>query len=266
MVASSSADTPQVTVERNEHDVVVLTLNRPQARNAVSFDLWNDLDAAVREISQASPPRAVVLAAAGGFFCAGGDLKTPPSRGEGALAPAARLELGQQVMHRLRSLPVPVIAAVEGGAIGMGWSLALACDLIIASDEAKFSAPFLRLGLVPDGGFIWFLRKQLGVYRAAEILFSERVVTAQEALSLGLLSRLAPAGQATVQAVEMASAFGAGNRHSVEMAKRLLNTAESSELSQHSALELSFGTLSQTGEEVARVRAEAAARKQQKNA
>ena len=118
MVASSSADTPQVTVERNEHDVVVLTLNRPQARNAVSFDLWNDLDAAVREISQASPPRAVVLAAAGGFFCAGGDLKTPPSRGEGALAPAARLELGQQVMHRLRSLPVPVIAAVEGGAIG----------------------------------------------------------------------------------------------------------------------------------------------------
>lgn len=254
MSAPSNGD-DVILVEQRGDGVVVLTLNRPQARNAVSFELWEALDDAIAGIERGDPPRAVVITGAGQFFCAGGDLKTPPARGVGAVAPAARLELGQRVIDRLRKLPVPVIAAVEGGAYGMGWSLALACDMVIASAEARFCAPFLSLGLIPDGGFVWFLRRQLGVYRAAEVIFSERLMPADEALALGLVSKTVAAGQTVTAALEFAAAMAKGNRHSVELTKRLLLTAESTDLAQHSALELALGVMCQTGDEVARVRA-----------
>jgi enoyl-CoA hydratase/carnithine racemase len=158
-------------------------------------------------------------------------------------------------------VPAPVIAAVEGGAYGMGWGIALACDMVIASEQAKFCAPFLSLGLIPDGGFVWFLRRQLGVYKAAEIIFSERIVLADEAAALGLLSKIVPAGSTVDTALEFATVIGKGNRHSVELTKRLLQTAETSELAQHSALELALGAMCQSSDEVARVRAALAAAK-----
>ena len=252
---------PVIRIDEPVEGIFVLTLNRPRARNAVSFDLWEELNSALNKAESASPPRAIIITGAEQFFCAGGDLKTPPARGDGAVAPAARLDLGQRVITRLRALPIPVIAAVEGGAYGIGWSIALACDMIISSDQAKFCAPFLSLGLIPDGGFVWLLRRQLGLYKASEIIYSERVVMADEALSLGLVSHMVPAGTAVEAAVEFADKIGKGNRHSVELTKRLLQASENTDLKSYNALELGFGVICQNSDEVARVRAARAAKK-----
>ncbi|MFC7048791.1 enoyl-CoA hydratase/isomerase family protein [Emcibacter nanhaiensis] len=264
MTETQTSEEPTVLVEEKDNDILLITLNRPRSRNALNLQVWEELDAAVRKAEGATPPRAVILTGAGGFFSAGGDLKSTPALGDGALAPAARLELGQKIIRRLHDLPVPVIAAVEGGAYGIGWSLALAGDLIISSDEARYCAPFLSLGLVPDGGCVWFLRRKLGAYQASEIILSERVVDANEASDLGLVSKLVPAGSAIDTAIKMAAGFAKGNRHSVELTKRLMRDADGSDLAASHAQELAYCSICQTGPEVAKMRAERAAKAKEK--
>jgi enoyl-CoA hydratase/carnithine racemase len=237
-----------------EGDVVKLTLNRPQARNTVSFAMWERFSRLLNEIEEGTPPRAVIICGAENYFSNGGDVKLPPSRGEGALALAARLEMGQRIVQRIRGLPSPTIAAVEGGAFGVSWSVALACDVIIAAEDSRFGAPFLQFGLVPDGGSSWFLTRRLGRARAAEIIFSGRTVEAKEALSLGLVGRLVRAGSAVKEAVAFASNIGEGNRHAVELTKRLIQQAEEGDLSGNHALELAYCHICQSGEEVPRAR------------
>lgn len=265
MTENNTAHDPVVLAEEKDGDILLITLNRPKARNALNLEVWEQLDNALRLAERPTPPRAVILTGSGNFFSAGGDLKSTPAIGEGAIAPAARLEIGQKIIRRLHELPVPVIAAVEGGAYGIGWSLALACDLVISSDEARYCAPFLSLGLVPDGGCVWFLRRKLGAYLASEIILSERVVEAKEAAGLGLVSKLVPAGECVETALAMASGFAKGNRHSVELTKRLMQGAETSDLAASHALELAYCNICQTGPEVARMRAERAAKAKEKD-
>lgn len=241
-------------VEERGDGVFLLTLNRPRARNTVSFAMWEQFSAALDRLENSTPARAVVLCGAQGYFSSGGDVKLPPSRGEGALALAARLEAGQRIINRLRALPIPTIAAVEGGAFGISWSLAMACDMLFAADDAKFGAPFLQYGLVPDGGAAWFLVRRLGRARAAEIIFSGRTLDAAEALALGLVSRVVPAGGAVDAALTLAASIGDGNRHAVELTKRLLHRAEADDLEAAHAMELVYCHVCQMGEEVPRAR------------
>ena len=255
-------DAPLLLTE-HPNDVVQITLNRPRARNAVSFEMWEAFGAQLDRLERDTPKRAVVICGADNWFSNGGDMKIPPARGAGAQAPAARLEMGQRIIQRLRALPIPMIAAVEGGAYGIGWSLALACDMIVAAEDAKFGAPFVQFGLVPDGGAAWFLTRQLGRQRAAEIIFSGRTLGAAEAMALGLVSRLARAGQAINDALALAVDIGAGNRHAVEMTKRLLQVSDTSDLAGSHALELAYCVTAQGGAEVARAR-EAFAQKRPK--
>jgi enoyl-CoA hydratase/carnithine racemase len=260
----SAADPVRLNIERRDDGVVLATLNRPEAKNAVSFELWQAFAALLDELEQQTPARALVLTGADGFFCIGGDLKMPPARGEGALAPATRLEWGQRVIARLMRLPIPVIAAIEGGAYGIGWSLALACDLIIAADNAKFGAPFVDVGLNPDGGAAWFLIQRIGRHKAAELLFAGRTIEADEALALGLASRLSKPGAALTDALALATGLGKGNRHAVELTKRLLHSAESSDLAGVHAMELAYCAILQEGDELARARAAFAAARAEK--
>lgn len=252
-------------VERDDHDVVTVTLNRPKARNTVSFAMWEAFADTLTEIETGSPPRALIVCGAEGYFSSGGDVKVPPARGEGALARAKRLELGQRAISRIAALPVPTIAAVERGAWGVSWGLALACDVLIAGEGAQFGAPFLQLGLTPDGGVAWQLTRQLGRRRAAEIIMSGRTIPASEALSLGLVSRLVPDGQVLAEAQAFARGIGNGNRQATELAKRMLHEAEGGSLSSSLALELAYCHLTQSSEEAARAKeaflAAAAARK-----
>lgn len=245
---------PELIVERCSNDIVLLTLNRPRAKNSVSFAMWEAFSAALEDIEHTTPARLVILRGADGIFSAGGDFKVGPARGEGALALAARLELGQRVISRLRALPIPTIAAVEGAAIGIGWSLAMACDMIFAADNARFAAPFLDFGLIPDGGAAWFLTKQLGRARAADIIFSSRTIEAAEALAMGLVSRVVAPGTAVEEALALGASIGGGNRHAVELTKRLIQHAEMSDLTSTHALELAYCHICQAGEEVPRAR------------
>ncbi|MBO9525112.1 MAG: enoyl-CoA hydratase/isomerase family protein [Sphingobium yanoikuyae] len=251
---SAPSEDPELLFELRADGVAVITLNRPRAKNTVSFTMWEQFSAALDRLENATPARMLLLCGAEGYFSNGGDVKLPPARGEGALRLAARLEMGQRIIRRLRALPIPTVAAVEGGAYGVSWSLAMACDMIFAADNARFGAPFLDFGLVPDGGAAWFLTRQLGRARAAEIIFSGRTLEAAEALSLGLVSRLVPPGEAVAQALALGATIGGGNAHAVELTKRLLDQAESGDLSANHALELVYCHTCQAGEEVPRAR------------
>lgn len=253
-VTGRDKEATPLLIDRRDDDIVVLTINRRHAVNSVSFELWEHFSAALDAIERDTPVRGLVLTGAGGFFSIGGDVRLPPARGDGALAPAARLELGQRIITRLRRLPVPVIAAVEGGAYGMGWGLALSADLLFAAEDASFGAPFIDYGTVPDGGAAWLLERQVGRLRAAELIFSGRSIGAKEALSLGLASRLCPPGQALSDALAFAAEIGKGNRQAAELAKRLLQQASESNLESNFALELAFCAICQTGDEVVRAR------------
>ncbi len=244
----------ELLVEKLDCDIVRLTLNRPEARNTVSFAMWERFSQVLDEIEQGTPPSAIVICGAKDYFSNGGDVKLPPSRGKGALALAARLEMGQRIIRRVRALPTPTIAAIEGGAFGVSWSLALACDIVIAAEDARFGAPFLQFGLVPDGGSSWFLTRRLGRAIAAEIIFSGRTIEAKEAFSLGLVSRVVPKGTAVDQAIAFASDIGGGNRHAVELTKRLIQQAEEGDLAGNHTLELAYCHICQAGEEVPRAR------------
>ena len=251
---TAASESPELLFDRNDDDVACITLNRPRAKNTVSFAMWEEFSRALDRLEQDTPARMLVICGAEGYFSNGGDVKLPPARGDGALALAARLEIGQRIISRVRALPIPTVAAVEGGAFGVSWSLAMACDMIFAAQDARFGAPFLDFGLVPDGGAAWFLTRQLGRARAAEIIFSGRTLDAAEAMSLGLISRIVAPGTAVQEAMALGASIGGGNRHAVELTKRLLNQAESGDLATTHALELVYCHSCQAGEEVPRAR------------
>ncbi|MET0270732.1 MAG: enoyl-CoA hydratase/isomerase family protein [Sphingomonas sp.] len=247
-------DDAPLLVERTDDDVVIATLNRRHAVNSVSFEMWEAFAAALDSLERETPARGLVITGAGGFFCIGGDVKLPPARGDGALAPAQRLEMGQRIIARIRRLPMPVVAAVEGGAFGIGWALALSADLVFASADAKFGAPFIDYGTVPDGGAAWLLERQLGRYRAAELILSGRTIAADEAERLGLVSRIVATGTALAEATAFLAAVGKGNRKAAELAKRLVHGAQDGGIEGSHALELAYCAICQTGDEVARAR------------
>lgn len=249
-----TGESQDLLVERRADGIVLVTLNRPRAKNTVSFGMWEALADLLTELEGASPARAVVICGADGYFSSGGDVKNPPARGEGALNLAARLELGQRAIRRLAALPIPTIAAVEGGAWGVSWGLALACDVLIAGASASFGAPFLKFGLVPDGGVSWYLTREVGRRIASEIIYSGRAVPVDEAARLGLVSRTVPDGSALAEALSFAAAMGDGNRQATELTKRLIHASESASLENAHALELVYCHQLQSGDEAIRAR------------
>lgn len=255
-----TGESQDLLVERREDGIVLVTLNRPKAKNTVSFGMWEAFADLLTELEGASPARAVVICGADGWFSSGGDVKNPPARGEGALQLAARLELGQRAIRRLSALPIPTIAAVEGGAWGVSWGLALACDVLIAGASASFGAPFLKFGLVPDGGVSWYLTRELGRRIASEIIYSGRAVPVEEAARLGLVSRIVPDGSVVAEALAFAEGTGDGNRQATELTKRLIHAAESASLENAHALELVYCHQLQSGDEAIRAREAFAAR------
>jgi enoyl-CoA hydratase/carnithine racemase len=142
-------------------------------------------------------------------------------------------------------LRVPVIAAVEGGAVGLGWSLALACDLVVAASDAFFSAPFVARGVVPDGGAGWFLVARVGRQRASELLLTDRRLTADEARQFGLVNLVCEPAQAEASALKLADSVVAADPAAIEMTKRLLSACETLDFDAYLAAEVSMATLAQ---------------------
>lgn len=223
-----------ILLERS-NGIATLTLNRPEARNALDLAMREELEAALKELVADEAVRVLVLTGAGGHFCAGGDVKTMARR-HTATEGRARVEAMNRVILELVDFRAPTVAQVDGFAVGAGCNLALACDVIVASDRARFGEVFAKIGLVPDGGGSYFLPRLVGLAKAKELVFTAEVFDAAEALRIGLVNRVVPAGELTTAVRELAQRIAAGPPKTLALAKRLLNRSASQDLA--GALEL----------------------------
>jgi 2-(1,2-epoxy-1,2-dihydrophenyl)acetyl-CoA isomerase len=201
----------------------VLRLNRPERRNAFDLEMRQALADAVAEVRDDAGVRVVVLTGTGGAFCAGGDLKALSDQKRTIAADRDRIRRLHLWFRELVSLEKPVIAAVDGPAYGAGFNLALACDFIVATPQARFCAVFGRIGLVPDLGGFFLLPRIVGLQRAKELVFSAREVDVQEARALGIVAEVVPTDGLMARAMEIARRFEAASPEAIGMAKGILN-------------------------------------------
>ena len=212
-----------VDLERRDH-VALVTLNRPDALNAMSPDMFDDLEARLDEIEADESIRAVVLTGAGEkAFCAGADISTMRTAdAQTARAWGAR---GQGMASRIENLPAPVIAAVNGYALGGGCELALACDIRICVEKARFGQPEVSLGIPPGWGGTQRLARTTSMGFAKEVVLTGRMVGAEEALRTGLVTHVHPPGELLDAALALAGQIAAKGRLAVAETKRLCNLA-----------------------------------------
>lgn len=215
-----------------EDRIVTLTLNRPEALNALNDELYRELRDALERVRSDKDAACMILSGAGRAFCVGADLKVPRDHMTAIERRARHRWILKEVLEPLHRLEKPVIAAVNGAAVGAGCNLALACDFIVASERASFHQSFTRLGLVPDLGGLYFLVRAVGQNMAKELCLTGRKVDAEEAGRIGLANHvvnhegLLPAARKI--ALEIANASPTANA----MAKTLLNLSASSSLEQ----------------------------------
>ena len=215
--------------------VLTITLNRPDVLNALNRAVHDGIHAGLTEAAADPAVRAVLITGAGRGFCVGQDLQEF-SRGAGDVAENLRRNYHRNVLA-IRALRKPVLAAVNGPAAGAGMSLALACDVRIASDAASFVPAFISIGLVPDSGGTWLARRLLGTARAFEWLTTGRRLGAEEARAWGLVSEVVPADELPERAQEVARLFAAMPTRAVSETKRLLDAAETSTFAEQLELE-----------------------------
>jgi 2-(1,2-epoxy-1,2-dihydrophenyl)acetyl-CoA isomerase len=202
--------------------VATITLNRPDALNSLTVPMKVELLEAFRTVERDGAARAVVLTGAGRAFCAGQDLRERLQPDAAPLGVELR-ERYNPIIRAMRSLPKPIVGAINGVAAGAGASLAMACDLRIAADRASFALAFGRVGLVPDSGATWFLPRLVGEARAAEIALLGDPVSAEDALRIGLVGRVVATEQLTTEARSVAERLAAGAPQAIALTKRALN-------------------------------------------
>ncbi|MYT15347.1 enoyl-CoA hydratase/isomerase family protein [Streptomyces sp. SID4951] len=216
-----------MVLHTTDNGVSWLTLNRPDAMNALTPDQRERLIGRLADASADPDVRAVVLTATGKGFCAGADLRGSPSTGERVAGDVARLirDGAQRLITAVLDCEKPVIAAVNGTAAGLGAHLALACDLVLAAESARFIEVFVRRGLAPDGGGAYLLPRLVGPQRAKELLFFGDAVPAAEAERLGLVNRVVPDGELAKTAREWAERLAAGPTRALALTKQLVNAS-----------------------------------------
>ncbi|MCR1768507.1 oxepin-CoA hydrolase, alternative type [Burkholderia glumae] len=217
---------------------LVLTLSNPGARNALHPDIYAAGIEAMNAAERDASIGAVVLTGADRFFCAGGNLnRLLENRAKAPAVQAASIDLLGEWITAIRAMSKPVIAAVEGAAAGAGFSLALACDLIVAADDAKFVMSYARVGLTPDGGGSWFLARALPRALATELLIEGKQTSAKRLHDLGVVNRLARPGSALGDALAWADELGGVSPNAVARVKALLAQAPDHSLATHLAAE-----------------------------
>jgi 2-(1,2-epoxy-1,2-dihydrophenyl)acetyl-CoA isomerase len=218
-----------VRFERTGNRVTV-TLDRPGTRNACSMEMWMAIRDGFRELAE-SDTRVVVLTGANGDFSSGADIvKKEQSGWEGNKLNAMRL-LGESVVA-VHNCPIPVIAKVDGYAVGAAFGLALAADLLWCSDRARFSAVFAKLGLSLDYGSSWFLAQRIGVHKAKELAFTAEMMDAARAEQLGFVNAVVPTDELDAAVDEIAERIANGPPMALSMTKRMLDNAAHSSLVQ----------------------------------
>jgi 2-(1,2-epoxy-1,2-dihydrophenyl)acetyl-CoA isomerase len=222
-------------LETTEGGVATLTFNRPERLNALSTPIMEGLLHGLPRLAGDPAVTVVVLTGAGRAFCAGGDVKSMAEGGDerrSAAEATAHLRSRMEVSRILHELPKPTIAMINGPAAGAGLALALACDLRIAAVSARLVTAFVRVGFSGDFGGSYFLTRLVGTAKARELYFTGRPVDAEEALSLGLVNRVAPDDQLATVTMELARSLAHGPAVALSLMKRNMNCAESGGLAE----------------------------------
>lgn len=211
-------------VQRERHGAtLVIRINRPERRNAFDLEVREGIAQAVFEARDNDEVRAVVITGAGGVFCAGGDLKSLSEAKRPIFKDRDRIRRLHPWFRELVNLEKPVIAAVDGPAFGAGFNLALACDFVLATPQARFCAVFGRIGLVPDLGGFYLLPRIVGLQRAKDLVFSAREVDVEEAQRLGVVFQVVAQESLMDEALALAARYHDASTEALGIAKNILN-------------------------------------------
>ncbi len=217
--------------------VALIRMNRPDIMNSLEVSLAEELVRAVRTSAEDDEVGAVVLTGTGNVFSSGGDL-SKLMEGFELVEGRQWLQDGYARIMELANIKKPVIAAVNGYAVGAGFSLALLCDLIFAADTAKFGMAFIKVGAIPDCGALYFLPRLVGLQRAKELVFTGKNIPAEEAYRLGIVNRVLSAEKLMDEAQEAAAQLSRGPAIALAQAKEILNKSETLDLNTVMELEI----------------------------
>jgi len=230
----------ETVIYERDGAVSLITFNRPNALNALSLQLTRDIDAAIRQAID-DKARVIVLTANGRAFCSGGDLREMKSMWEREGRIEAFLEDPLAALHGvirlIRETPIPVIAAVNGVCAGAGTNIALACDLVVAAENASFNEAFVKIGLTPDCGGSFFLPRAIGEKLAAELFMTGESVSAERAAQFGMINRVVPTDDLLVDTLMLAKRLAEAPTAGIGRIKKLLNASYSNSLEEQLALE-----------------------------
>ncbi len=212
-------------IEVTQSDAIAtVTINRPERKNAVTGDMWAQLAETFRGLSANADVRCVVITGAGGEFCSGADLSAREGSGRPVHQLAAMRHVNDAALS-LHRMPQPTIAKVRGVAVGAGCNMALGCDLVVASEKARFSEIFAKRGLSVDFGGTWLLPRRIGLHRAKEMALFGDIISAAAARELGLVNRVLPDTDIDAFVDEWARRLAAGPPIALALTKRMLNNS-----------------------------------------
>lgn len=219
-----------------EGNIATVAFNRPERKNAMNDEMRRGIGDLFEQISMDDSVRAVILTGRGGAFCAGADVSGMGGKDVGT----GRRKLAWGAHRGIRSvfrLDKPVIAAVEGPAAGIGWSYALACDFVVAAEDAKFVCAHHKVGLAADGAAIWFLTRRIGMGQAKRLVYSARVLSGTEAFQMGLVDEVVKPGSVMEAAKALAAEMASGPTFAVAMSKAMFAASDNSSFEDYLALE-----------------------------
>lgn len=217
-----------IKVDRRE-GVGIITFNRPEVYNALSLLMREEINLALEALGKDEETKVLVITGAGKGFCSGGDVKEQRA-GFDAISGQERVQTLQKTLLLMVNMEKPIICAVNGIAIGAGASLAIASDMIIAADEAKFSQTFINIAFIPDFGGLYFLPRLVGLARAKELVFTGRMIDAKEAKEIGLVNQVVPRAELNTVTFELARSIAKRSAKTLAFDKILLNRSMHSDL------------------------------------
>ena len=219
----------EILVERSESGVVTMTLARPHVKNAIVGDMWEALRRIFQEVTETESDRVLVITGAGGDFCAGAELSEDMATGTHPLNAMHPVNAAALALHDVAK---PTIAKVRGAAVGAGMNLALGCDLIVASENARFSQIFARRALSVDFGGTWLLPRLVGLHKAKELALFGDIISAEDAQRIGVVNHVLPDAELDDFVADWAERLAAGPPLALQMTKRMLSNSLSLSLSE----------------------------------
>ncbi|MGE5397616.1 MAG: enoyl-CoA hydratase/isomerase family protein [Chitinophagales bacterium] len=231
-----------VLFEVNEQGVAIITMNHPQNFNAFNHDLCQGLIDAATQANEREDVKVVVLTGTGLAFSAGGDINLLAEMDSPARAKWT-FDGSTETVRRILDIGKPVIAAVNGAVAGAALSMMMACDMIIAAEEARFLFSFIHIAFCPDSGCSYFLTRKVGYHKAAEILLLGKVLNTEEASQLGLINKVVPAGNSLEESLKWAGKMARGPLYTSSMIKKLLRQADASDFNEQAEAEALYQVL-----------------------